>query len=251
MRRSIKILPVLLVFLGLLLTSCGPSVSDTIRVATDATWPPFEYLDDESKELIGFDIELMRAIGERAGVEVEFINVSFDTLLAGMVLCQYDAAISAITITPDRAVDYAFSDPYFEAGQIVVVRVGNIDILGPGDLAGKVVGVQRDTTGDVEAQKVEGTIIRRYDDIELAFQDLMNAQIDAVISDNPLALGIIGANPDLLTTVGQTFTDENYGIAVCKSNTALVERINDALDELKAEGFIDTLTQTWIVGDTQ
>jgi len=251
MKRSIKILPGLILFLGLLLIGCEPSVSDTIRVATDATWPPFEYLDNESKELVGLDIELMRTIGQRADFDVEFINVSFDTLLTGMVQCQYDAAISAITITPDRAVDYAFSDPYFEAGQIVVVRVGNIDILGPDDLAGKAVGVQRDTTGDVEAQKVEGAIIRRYDDIELAFQDLMNAQIDAVIADNPLALGIIGTNPDLLTTVGQTFTDENYGIAVCKSNSALVERINDALVELKAEGFIDTLTQTWIVGNTK
>ena len=249
MKRSIKILPGFILFLGLLLIGCKPPVSNTIRVATDATWPPFEYLDDESKELVGLDIELMRAIGQRAGFDVEFINVSFDTLLTGMVQCQYDAAISAITITPDRAVDYAFSDPYFEAGQIVVVRVGNIDILGPDDLAGKAVGVQRDTTGDVEAQKVEGAIIRRYDDIELAFQDLMNAQIDTVIADNPLALGIIGANPDMLTTVGQTFTDENYGIAVCKSNSALVERINAALIELKAEGFIDTLTQTWIVGN--
>ena len=69
--------------------------------------------------------------------------------------------------------------------------------------AGKVVGVQMDTTGDVEAQKIEGAIIQRYDDIELAFQDLMNAQIDAVIADNPLALGIVGKNPDLLTTVGR------------------------------------------------
>lgn len=251
MTRTIKILPGLLFVFVLLLIGCGPSVPDTIRVATDATWPPFEYLDDESKELVGLDIELMRAIGERAGFDVEFINVSFDTLLKGMVQCQYDAAISAITITPDRAVDYAFSDPYFEAGQIVIVRVGNIDILGPDDLVGKTVGVQRDTTGDVEAQKVEGALIRSYDDIELAFQDLMNAQIDAVIADNPLALGIIGANPDLLTTVGHTFTDENYGIAVCKSNSALVERINDALVELIAEGFIDTLTQTWIVGTTK
>ena len=251
MKRIMMILPGLLFVCGLLLIGCGPSVPDTIRVATDATWPPFEYLDDESKALVGLDIDLMRAIGEKAGFQVEFIHVSFDTLLTGMVQCQYDAAISAITITPDRAIDYAFSDPYFEAGQIIVVRVGYIDILRPEDLAGKTVGVQRDTTGEEEANKIEGAIVRQYDDIELAFQDLMNVQIDAVIADNPMALAVLGAHPDLLTTVGQTFTDENYGIAVCKSNQDLVESINEALVALKAEGFIDELTQTWVVGSNK
>jgi len=85
----------------------------------------------------------------------------------------------------------------------------------------------------------------------LRFAREQHPDLTVVGPDNPLALGIIGTNPDLLTTVGQTFTDENYGIAVCKSNSALVERINDALVELKAEGFIDTLTQTWIVGNTK
>ena len=251
MKQTINILPVFFTIFGLLLMGCGSPGSNTIRVATDATWPPFEYLDEESQELVGLDIELMQAVAERAGFTVEFVNVSFDTLLTGMVQCQYDAAISAITITPERAVDFAFSDPYFEAGQVIVVRVGNIDILGPGDLVGKSVGVQRDTTGDVEAQKIEGAIIRHYDDIELAFQDLMNAQIDAVIADNPMALGIVGTYSDLLTTVGQTFTDENYGIAVCKSNSDLVKRINEALMALKAEGYIDELTQSWLVGNAQ
>jgi polar amino acid transport system substrate-binding protein len=251
MKRTMKTMPAFILLAGLLLTSCGTAGGGVVRVATDATWPPFEYLDDESKELVGLDIELMKAIADRAGFQVEFINVSFDTLLAGMVQCQYDAAISAITITPDRAVDFAFSAPYFEAGQIVVIRSDNTDITGPDDLGGKVVGVQRDTTGDVEAQKIEGAIIQRYDDIELAFQDLMNAQIDAVVADNPLALGIVGSHPDLLTTVGETFTDENYGIAVCKTNTDLVEKINAALAELKGEGVIDELTQTWIVGSNQ
>ena len=132
MKRINKITAVIILIIRVAADRLWASqVADTVRVATDATWPPFEYLDDESKELVGLDIELMKAIAERAGFQVEFINVSFDTLLAGMVQCQYDAAISAITITPDRAVDFAFSDPYFEAGQIVVVRADNIDITEP------------------------------------------------------------------------------------------------------------------------
>ena len=228
-------------------TSCGQT-SEVVRVATDATWPPFEMIDDESKELVGLDIDLMKAIALRAGLQVEFINVSFDPLLAGMAQCQYDAAISAITITPDRAADFAFSDPYFAAGQIVVVQTGNTDITGIGTLGGNVVGVQMDTTGDIEAQKIEGTTIRRYDDIGLAFQDLMNGQLDAVIADNPMALEIVGQHPDQLKTAGDVFTDENYGIAVCKTNTELVAQINSALAELIAEGYIEGLTQIWVIG---
>ncbi len=247
MKQLMKTLLVIVLFAWLLMTGCGPTRGDVVRVATDATWPPFESIDDETKQLVGLDIELMRAIAERANFQVEFINVSFDALLTGMARCQYEAAISAITITPDRAVDFAFSTPYFAAGQVVVVRADNQDISRHNDLNNKVVGVQIDTTGDVEAQKIEGAIIHGYDDIELAFQDLMNGQIDAVIADNPLALGIVGKYPDLLTTVGDTFTDENYGIAVCQTDTELVERINNALAELISEGYIDELTQTWIV----
>lgn len=251
MKQTIKTLPGLLVITLMFLSGCGPRGGDVVRVATDATWPPFESIDEDTKEMVGLDIELMKAIGERANFQVEFINVSFDTLLTGMAQCQYDAAISAITITPDRAVDFAFSVPYFAAGQVVVVHTGNPEIAGYNNLSNKVVGVQNDTTGDVEAQKIEGAIIKRYDDIELAFQDLMNGQIEAVIADNPLALGIVGKHPDLLTTVGETFTDENYGIAVCRTNTELVERINVALAELISEGYIDGLTQSWIVAGSE
>jgi len=251
MKQTLKALTGIFIVAWFLLSGCGASGGDVIRVATDATWPPFESIDDETKQLVGLDIELMRAIAERANFQVEFINVSFDTLLTGMARCQYDAAISAITITPDRAVDFAFSAPYFAAGQVVVVRADNQDISGHNDLSNKVVAVQFDTTGDVEAQKIEGAIVHRYDDIELAFQDLMNGQIEAVIVDNPLALGIVGKYPDLLTTVGDAFTDENYGIAVCKTNTELVERINSALGELISEGYIDELTQTWIVASSK
>ena len=230
------------------LAGCAPVGGGIVRVATDATWPPFESIDAESKEIVGFDIDLMKAIAEKAGFEVQFINVSFETLLTGMAQCQYDAAISSITITADRAVDFSFSNPYFAAGQIVVVRANNVDIVSYNDLGGKAVGVQIDTTGDIEAEKIEGVIVHRYDDIELAFQDLVNTQLDAVIADNPLALSIVGKNPGQLKTVGDIFTDENYGIAVCRTDTNLVKKINIALAELRADGYIDDLTQSWIVG---
>lgn len=246
-RRIISIL-VTLMIVSILMVACG-GTSDKYQVATDATWPPFEVVDETTKEIIGFDIDLMEAIAERGGFEVEFVNVGWDPLLAGMAQCQYDAAISAMTITEERKKSFLFSDPYFEAGQIVTVQSDNTEIMSKDDLVGKTVGAQIGTTGAIEIEKIDGAILKTYDDIGLAFQDLMNGQIDAIVADNPLALGYVGANPKDLKAVGPVFTDESYGIAVCKDNTELVEMINKGLAAVKEEGLVDSLTVKWIGGN--
>ncbi len=247
MKRQNTLMILFVLILSLALASCSSSAGATkVRVATDATWPPFEMVDESSKEIIGFDIDLLNAVAEKGGFEIEFINVGFDPLLAGISQCQYDAAISAITITEERAQTMGFSDPYFEAGQVVTVRADNTDIMGKDSLAGKVVGAQIGTTGAIEVGEIAGATLKTYDDVGLAYQDLMNGQIDAVVADNPLALGYVGQNPDKLKTVGEVFTDENYGIAVCKTNSELLEKINKGLAAVKAEGTIDQLTEKWI-----
>lgn len=246
MKRLLVVVLVGLMLVSLVLTGCGGKSETKVRVATDAAWPPFEYVDEQTKEIVGFDIELMKAIAEKGGFEVEFINVSWDPLLAGMAQCQYDASISAMTITEERKQSFNFSDPYFEAGQIVTVRVDNTEITGKDTLSGKTVGAQIGTTGAIETENIAGAILKTYDDVGLAFQDLMNGQIDAVIADNPLALGYVGENPDKLKTVGEVFTDENYGVAVCKTNTELLDKINKGLAAVKEEGLIEDLVAKWI-----
>jgi ABC-type amino acid transport substrate-binding protein len=128
--------------------------TEKITVATDATWPPFEYLDENTKAIIGFDVDLMSAIAGKVGLQLEFINVTWDSLLAGMATCQYDTAISAMTITEERKQQFSFSDPYFSAGQIVTVRIDEKTINGYDDLVGKIIGAQLGTTGDIEAKKL-------------------------------------------------------------------------------------------------
>lgn len=245
MKRPLLILLVALTLLSLVLAACGGG-TQKVRVATDAAWPPFEYVDEQTKEIVGFDIELMKAIAEEGGFEVEFINVAWDPLLAGMAQCTYDASISAMTITEERKESFNFSDPYFEAGQIVTVVKDNTEITGKDTLSGKTVGAQIGTTGAIETENIAGAILKTYDDIGLAFQDLMNGQIDAVIADNPLALGYVGENPDKLKTVGDVFTDENYGVAVCKTNTELLDMINTGLAAVKDAGLIDELKVKWL-----
>ncbi len=248
MKRSLWFVLTALILASLLLPACGPAQKTKITVAMDATWPPFEYVDETTQEIIGFDVDLIKAIAENQNLEIEIVNVPWDSLLAGMAQCQYDISVSAMTITEDRKQSFNFSDPYFAAGQVVTVQMSNTDINSKADLAGKTVGVQLGTTGDIEAQKIAGATVKNYDDIGLAFQDLLNGQIDAVIADNPLALGYIGQNPDKLKTVGEVFTDEYYGIAVCKTNTELLNKINAGLAAVKSQGLIEELTTKWLTG---
>ncbi len=221
----------------------------TINVATDATWAPFEFIDEATKEPIGYDIDLMNAIAERAGFQVIYTNVIFDSLLAGLKNCQYDAAISAITITEDRKKDYLFSDPYINAGQIVIVQNSNTDINSKNDLTNKTIGVQIATTGAMEAEKIQGAKAEAYDTITDALQNLKNGQIDAVIADYPIAFRAVAKDPTALKTVGDVFTEESYGIAVCKSKPEIVAKINPALKQLFDEGYLAELEKKWLTTD--
>lgn len=246
MKHLLWLLLVGVVVVGLLLAGCGGGGTGAIRVATDATWKPFEYIQTNTTEIVGFDIDLFDAIAERANITVEYVNVDWDALLAGMAEGTYDAAISSITIKPDRLEKMNFSHPYYVAGQIITTLKSNTDITGPETLSGKSVGVQTGTTGDDTAKSINGTTVVGYDDIPLAFVALMTNQIDAVICDTPVAYGYVETY-DTLKTVGEVLTTEEYGIAVPKGKEELLAKINTALDALLDEGIIEQLTQKWLV----
>lgn len=249
MRQQFRILSIAFIALGLL-AACAQAEDGALVVATDATFPPFEFVDESTKEIIGFDIDLMNAIAERADLLINYQNVSWDPLLAGMADCQYDMAISAMTITAERAEVFSFSDPYINAGQIVAVAIDNDTIGGSDDLVGATIGAQIGTTGAMEAEAIAGASAKVYDTYELAFLDLANGQIDAVIADYPTAVAFVNQNTARLKVVGEVFTDESYGIAFCKGNEELIAQVNAALGELKSEGFIDELVLTWY-GDAE
>jgi len=244
MKKSIWLIIAGLLLISLVAASCS-STPTKIRVATDATWPPFESINEQTKQVEGFDIDIMNKIAEKEKLDIEYVNVGFDPLLAGMAQGMYDAAISSITITEDRQKDMLFSDPYFAAGQIVTVRKENTSITGKDTLTGNV-GAQLGTTGAMEVEKIKTATPKTYDDIGLAFQDLMNGQINAVVCDNPVALGYVGKYPDKLKTAGGIFTDENYGIAVAKGKTDLLAKINAGIKTVKSEKLIEALSKKWL-----
>ncbi|MEN6571568.1 MAG: basic amino acid ABC transporter substrate-binding protein [Anaerolineaceae bacterium] len=241
MNRKWIVVVCALLALAMILTACAPAAKK-ITVATDATFKPFEYTDDKGN-MVGFDIDLMNEIAKKAGLEIEWVNIPFESLLSGLATCQYDMAIAAISILPERQKEMLFSDPYMDAGLIVVVQKSNTTIMSKDDLKGLKVAAQLGTTGEAEAKKIEGVVYKPYDTYDLAFLDLANGQIDAVIADNPVALGFVAANADKLKTTGPVFNSEQYGIAMCKTKTDLQTKVNAALKDLTAAGVITELAK--------
>lgn len=245
--RKLGILMVLAaVLVTSLVTGCQPQ-SKKIVVAADATWPPMEYVD-ENKEIVGFDIDLMNAIAEEAGLEVEYRNVAWDGIFAGLAAGEYDAVISSVTITDERKEQYDFSEPYINAGQIVVVQAGS-DITGPEALTGHTVGAQLSTTGAFAVQEMSGVTLKEYDEIGLAFEDLVAGRIDAVVTDTPVAADFAMQREEYrakLRIVGDSFTEEYYGILVQKGNSDLLSKINKGLAAVQDKGIDKELEEKWL-----
>ena len=246
--NSLRGIVLAVLIMAVVLTGCQQKNADVVMVATDATWPPFEYVEEGSKDIVGFDIDLMNAIAEAGGFEIEYVNVGFDALLAGMAQGEYDAAISSITITEERKKDMLFSDPYYNAGQVIAVKAGTTGIASAADLAGHTAGAQIGTTGTMEIEKIEGATLKTYDTIDLAFMDLLNGQVDAVVVDNPVAAGYMGQYAGQLEVVGEPFTDEWYGIAVRSGGEDILAKINTGLAEVKSGTLIPELEGRWLQG---
>ncbi|HHT04693.1 MAG TPA: basic amino acid ABC transporter substrate-binding protein [Hydrogenispora sp.] len=220
--------------------------AEVLVVGCDAAFPPFEYLDEETGELLGFDLDLMRAIGAELGMKVEIKNVSWDGIIPGLLSGNYDVIASGMTITDERKEVVNFSDPYINAGLVIVTRAGDNSIKGPEDLVGKRLAVQINTTGDLaatemQAQGVAIASIKRFNHATDPFLELKNGAADAVVMDLPVAGAQIKANPGQYQIVGEAFTTEEYGLALRKSDTELLAKINQALKTLKANGTYDEI----------
>ena len=228
-------------------TSCA-SKPKKVVVATDATWPPMEYVD-ENKNLVGFDIDLINEVAKAANFQVEIKNTAWDGIFAGLAAGDYQVVASSVTITDERKQTMDFSDPYVNAGQVLVVRKDTTGVTTLADMVGKNVGAQIGTTGAIEIGKVEGVNLKTYDEVGLAFQDLVNGNIDGVVADSPIAANFALQNAtykDALMIVGQPFTDEYLGFAVKKGDTATLKLLNDGLAKVKSSGKLDELVAKWL-----
>ena len=218
-----------------------------IIIGTDATYPPMESLDEQGN-FFGMDVDIAKEIALDLGVKAKFRDIIweeiFDTLRNGEV----DMVISAVTITTERAETLGFSDPYFNAGQVIVSATDKKGIINePKDLKEYRVGVQVGTTSEEEARKYAAnpSLVNTYENYDLAKEDLLEGKIDAIIIDYPAAVGMTAKNSGL-QMVGDIFTQEFYGIATQKDQQELVLQINKTIRRLKREGELKRIEEKWL-----
>ena len=218
---------------------------DVLVFGTNAEFPPFEYLGDDG-EPDGFDIALIKAIGEKMGVEVEIQNMEFASLVAATGT-KIDGVIAGLTVTDERKEAVDFSDAYYEAVQYVIVPADST-IATADDLKNKTIGVQLGTTGMFIAEEIEGATVQSYNKAVDAVNDLNNGRVDLFIIDRNPAEVFVSKFPDKIVAIEGAqfgFEAEEYAIALPKGSE-LVEQVNTALAELKADGTFDALVAQYI-----
>ena len=215
-----------------------------ITVASNIAYPPFEF--NKNGQPTGFDIDLMKAVAKRADYKVDFQNVQFSGIIQGLSSGQYDAAISAMTITPERQQQVDFSDPYFNADQSLLVQKGS-GIESTGDLGEATVGVESGTTGALKAQDLadQGKVgdVRTFNSVTDAFNALDNGQVNAVINDFPVSQDRVQQGKGL-EIVQNIPTGEQYGIAFPK-DSELAQPMNEALNKIKKDGTYAKIYKKW------
>ncbi|HEY3317410.1 MAG TPA: basic amino acid ABC transporter substrate-binding protein [Coriobacteriia bacterium] len=217
-----------------------------ITVGSDTSFPPMESL--EGNKAVGFDVDLMDAIGKEMGLKVVFQTEQFDTLIASLQANKFDLIASSMTITDDRKKLIDFSDPMFDSNQSLAMKKGS-KYNAPADLKGKKIGVQSGTTGEqwaTENLKPAGATLVPFKTATEAFSALQAGNVDAVVNDLPVTVDLVKDPAKGLEIVKQIPTGEQYGFAVNKSNPELLKAVNAALKKVKDSGEYDAIYKKWI-----
>lgn len=212
-------------------------------IGTDATYPPFESV--EGGRFVGFDIELGEAVAGELGAKVRWVNTAFDGIFPALAGGKFDLVMSSVTITDERKQQFAFSEPYYEAGQIIAVRQAENGIDSLDDLRGQEAGIQINTTAEQVLKRQSGVRIRRYDTIDQALLDLTNGNIKAVVGDAPTLRYMIKRGFPKLKTAGDLLTEEHYGIVMRPGDRDLQAAVNAALVRLHTSGRFAALENRW------
>jgi len=250
-------LGLLLASVSVLLFACGTGTKDSgsskdgdsgkrvLKVGTDATYAPMEYMDEKG-EIVGIDIDIVKAIAEAAGFEVEFKNYGWEPLFPALTGGEVDFAVSSITITDERKESYDFSDPYFIANQLILVpedsKVTNFE-----DLKDKRVSVQINTTGHIVTKELLGETSSKIvatESMPLAISEMINGNADAAIGDNAVIIDYQANNPKVKvkTIEDDSFEKEYYGLMVKKGNSEILDMLNEGIKKIKEDGKLKDIT---------
>lgn len=218
----------------------------TLTMATNAEFPPYEYYDGD--KVVGIDAEVAALIAEKLGLKLKIADVDFDSIIPGVQTGKYDMGMAGMTVTNDRLKKVNFSTSYAKGIQSVIVAEDS-SIKSIDDLKGKKIGVQQGTTGDIYSTDDYGEDnIVRYANGALAVEGLKGGKVDCVIIDNQPAKSYVAANSGL-KILDTEYANEDYAICFAKDNSELQKKVNDALEELIADGSLQKVVDKYIKAD--
>lgn len=231
-------------------SAAAPNPNKTYIVAADASYAPMEYM--ENNKVVGFSHDVLDAAAKSQNLKLEFVNTPFEGLFANVNKGDSDIALASITINDERKQQLDFSDPYFEATQMIVTTAGaGKNIKSFADLKERSASVQSATSGDLILQKLQGSEsskIKRFENMPLAFKELENGGVDAVVGDSSVVSYYVSQNPNakLHTLVDPSFVKEEYGFAFKKGrNDGLREAVNKGLAQIRSDGTYEKIHQQW------
>ena len=218
----------------------GTTYDGKLVMATNAEFAPYEF--KEEGEIVGFDVDMMRAVCDIIGKELVIDDMAFDSIIAAVDSGKADVGVAGMTVTEDRLKNVNFSDSYAEANQMIIIKGES------NDLTGKTIGVQLGTTGMTYAEQVPGATVEKYNKGADAIEALKQNKVDVVLIDSAPAKYFVGKNSDL-KILPEPFAVEEYAIAVKKGNDDLTNQINAALEQLRENGTLDKINQNWLVDE--
>ena len=237
-----KFFKLLLIGRMVLSVSATALAKDKIYVGTNAEFPPFEYL--ENGEITGFDMDLVHEIGKLVDADIKIVDMGFDGLLPALQMKKVDLVIAGMTANEERMKTVSFTQPYYTASQVIIVKDGNDSIKSFADLKGKKVGVMLGFTGDMVVSEIDGVKIERFNAAYAGIMALQAGKVEAIVLDSEPAKNYVAQNKGLVLADADA-EQEEYAIAVRKNDKALLEKVEKALSEIKANGTYDKLIQKY------
>ena len=225
------------------LAGTAAHAAEPLRVATDATFPPMEYIENGKRT--GFDTEMVEAIGKQLGRPVEWIDIDFKGLIPALVSRRADMAVSAIYITDERRKVVDFTVPYYAGGLVVMTKADNTTVKSPADLAGRKVSVQVGTKSvSFLKEKYPQAQLLEVEKNQEMFNLVEVGRTDAAVTGKPAAYQYVRTRPGL-KVLPEQLTTEEYGMAIRKDTPELTKAVNDALARMKADGTYAAIVQKW------
>jgi cystine transport system substrate-binding protein len=239
-----------------LLAACGGddagssgSSDDALTFGTEGTYAPFSYHDEKSNDLVGYDIDVAKAVGKQLGRDVEFSENNWDSLFAGMEAKRYDGIANQVSITDERTAKYVFSTPYTYSTGVVVTRSDDTLVASLADIAGKT-SAQSTTSNWAQTATDAGASVEAVEGLTQAMTLLKQGRVDVTVNDSLAVLAYLKTSGDTGVKIAAETTDSTeQGFVFRKDEAETAQQVSDALDALRADGTLTTISQKWFGED--